>query len=314
MHLVEWRVAAGFPLVTVPLIILVGFLFHQSLKSEVTACFVRGCFDTSIAQQFVPTIIPFIAGTKFEGKLNMGEPPKDGSLNVYFATGQLPGRLSAIKCNCAYIGFGTVICDHQFLSSFEASVNFTRGSFYGPDAGRIWEEENGVFAQASERIAKVLVMWLIGHEIGHAVLHDDINFERRRAMTESQELQADGFFIEKAFAHADKRQRQDIYWGINQFIFSIYTMTFHAKPGNGFAVVTPSVDDVHPPWVIRALKLGERMTSLDPDSPRGNDFYESLSRHIEVRPGGTDIGSFCAAANLREIGARRQEERLKSHD
>ena len=75
-------------------------------------------------------------------------------------------------------------------------------------------------------------------------------------------------------------------------------------------MITPSVDDVHPPWLIRALKLGERMTSLDPDSPKGDTFYKGLESNVEVERGGTDIGSFCTAVNLREIGAHRQQKRL----
>jgi hypothetical protein len=306
--------ATALPLVAVSLIIGIGLLVHRSLRSEVSACFAQGCFDTAVTRQFVSTVTPFLMGTKFEGKLNTSGPPRDGYLNVYFATKQLPGRLSVIKCNCAYVGFSTIICDHRFLSSFEQSVNFTPGSFYGTDVDKIWQEEKAVLAQASERIEKILVLWLLGHEIGHAVLHDSINFERRRAMTEAQELQADSFFIDKAFAHADKRQRQDIYWGVNQFIFSIFSATFRAKIGGGSAVITPSVDDVHPPWLIRALKLGERMTSLDPEAAKGNDFYEGLGSHVEIEPGGTDIGSFCAAVNLREIGAHRQQERLNSRN
>ena len=305
-------IIGGFPAAAALAIIGGGAMFHRSLREEVAACAARGCFDTRIGAQFKSAIGPFLGGTKFEDRLNITDPPKEGFLNFYFAATQLPGRLSVIKCNCAFIGMETIICDSEFIRSFQRSINYTRGSFYGPDTGKIWEEEKSIFDQASARIGKVLLMWLIGHEIGHAVLHDTLNFERRRAMTEEEELQADKFFIERAFLHADKQQRQDIEGAINQLIFSIFSIAFRPKPGGGTAVIAPSVDNVHPPWAIRALKLGEHMTRLDSDAPKDNQFYSSLAGHFDIEPGGTDIGSFCTATNLRETAARLQQERLKN--
>jgi hypothetical protein len=307
--------ATTFPIAAVALIVAGGFFSHASLSDEVAACFVRNCFDTKIAERFTSTISPFLQGTKFEGKLNSAQPPKDGYMNIYFATLSLPGRLSSIACNCAYIGSSIIICDNRFLASFTSAVNFTRDSFYGENAGEIWDQETRIFSQVNERLARVLLSWLIGHEIGHAVLHDTVNFQRRHVITEPKELEADAFFIEKAFANADKQQRQELYSGITQFIFTIIGTAFRAGEGGtttvGAAVVAPSIDDIHPPWVIRALKLGQRMADLDPDTPSHDDFYVSLLSHVRIEAGGTEIGSLCAFENLREIAARRQQQRLQ---
>lgn len=302
-------VAVALPIVFVPLLLVVGLLFRDPLMNEVSACLAAGCFDTTVASNIAPAVSVFLAGTKYEGKINTSERPKEGYLNIYLAKSQLPGRLSTIKCNCAFIGNSTIICDQRFLSSFTDSVKMTRDSFYGPDSGKIFEEQKLVIDQVNERVAKVLALWLIGHEIGHAVLHYYISFERRTAMTEKQELEADKFFIDKMLASATKDERQNVSFAITQFIFSIITATFRTSPNGGAAVIAPSVDGIHPPWLIRALKLGEHMNRVISTDATGNDFYEKLAHDVTVARDGTDIGTFCSALNLREVGAKLQKKR-----
>jgi hypothetical protein len=306
--------ALTVPVAAFVIVLGVGWLQRSSFQSDVANCFDQHCFDTDLAVQYRPTIAPFLAGTPFAGKLNTSGPPKEGFLNVYFAKGKLPGRLSSIKCNCAYVGSSTVICDDQFIASFRSAVNFSRDSFYGKDASAIFEHEKAVIEQVNQRISQTLTSWIIGHEIGHAVLHGSMSYERRQGVTEKQELEADNFFIERASQHADSQARQNLSWGITQFIFGIYVVASRelflaARRAGRSVVIAPSSDNIHPPWLIRALKLGERMTKIDPDPRQQNDFYESLLSNVEVEPHGKDIGSLCKFENLREQGAKLQQER-----
>ena len=306
------RLALTAPIAALVIILGVGWLQRSSLKSDVANCLTEHCFDTNVAVQYLPIITPFLAGTPFAGKLNTSGPPQEGFLNVYFAKAKLPGRLSSIKCNCAYIGFSTVICDDQFIASFRSAVNFSRASFYGKDASTIFEQERAVIEQVNQRTSQTLTSWILGHEIGHAVLHGSMSYERRQRVTEKQELEADNFFIERASREADRQGRQNLSWGITQFIFGIFGVASSpaaGRAGGRVVIIAPSTDGIHPPWLIRALKLGERMTQMDPDRPQQNNFYESLLSNVEVRSDGKDIGSFCRFENLREEGARLQQER-----
>ena len=130
-------------------------------------------------------------------------------------------------------------------------------------------------------------------------------------MTDTQELEADRFFATKLFAGADKRSRQNLYAGVTQFIFTAVSLAFSAKESR--AVLAPSVDGIHPPWLIRALRLGEHMNSIDPDAG-GSDFYQSIGSRVEVRRGGLELSSFCDFKNIREIAAKNQEQRLRDSD
>jgi hypothetical protein len=71
--------------------------------------------------------------------------------------------------------------------------------------------------------------------------------------------------------------------------------------------IAPSIDGIHPPWLIRALNLGER---IDDHFHVQNGIYNSLASQVLVTSGGIDIGSLCAFENLRELEAHLQEQRF----
>jgi hypothetical protein len=287
-----------------------GISNHRSGRSEIAACVPRGCFDSKTASGLKEIVEPFIRGTRFEGKFNTTGEPRQAFLNVYVARLGLPGRLASISCNCAYVGDSIIVCDQKFLSTFESTVNFTINSFYGRDVKTIWEQQKNIIEQVNRRIAHVMESWILGHEVGHAILHGDTSLDHRRAYSERQELEADRYFIEKALSDADVQQRQTLSFGLSQFIFAVMGIAFNETSKvthheEGKAIIAPSVDGIHPPWLIRALNLGERM-----DDDVQSDFYKRLASNVLIKPGGIDIGSLCAFENLRELEAHLQEQRL----
>jgi hypothetical protein len=68
----------------------------------------------------------------------------------------------------------------------------------------------------------------------------------------------------------------------------------------------------HPPWLVRALRLGEEISELQSESDEPNAFYEGLTKLVVERKGGIDVGTLYASENLREIQACLQEKRLLS--
>lgn len=306
------RAVAALPIAAVLLILALGTLRRGSLVEEIRDCHRSGCFDAEAAGPFEPVIAPLLRGTPYEGRLNLREPPSVDHLNVYFANADLPGRLRTIACNCAFVGAATIICDQRFLRSFSRAVDYTPDSFYGRGADEAWHENGRIFRQANAQVSGVLLSWILAHEIGHAVLHAGLNLGRRRAVTEEHELQADTFFAEQVFRDADQRTRQQVYAAVSNFVFALIGVAFRPAAeagGRGTAVIAPSADQVHQPWLVRALRLGQELTERERGPERDNDFYKSLAGHVVVAPGGLEIGSFCDYENLRDEAARRQQAR-----
>jgi hypothetical protein len=309
---------AAPPLLGFAFALVVAWVGHSSVKSEVAACVRLGCFDSESFPRWAETISPFIRGSEYEGRLNINKEPQSGSLNVYIAKTKLPGSLAPISCNCAYVGSSTVVCDKEFLLTFQNVVNFTRASVYGKDADTVWTQTRAIFERVNERVGHVLQSWILGHEIAHAILHAPSGIERHKPFTEQQELEADQYFMDRSLVGADKQQIQNLSFGLTQFIFAILGIAMNG-PNTGVrvegkAVIAPSADGVHPRWLIRALKLGQRISDRGQAHGDRNDFYDRLADSVVVRQGGLQIGSICALESLRELEARLQEERLGSGD
>ena len=233
----------------------VAFLINdRPVQQLVTSCFEEHCFDLESATELQPTLARFVAGTRFQEKINITVAPRAGHLNFYVAKGILPGKLAGLKCNCAYVGFDIVICDQAFLETFASSVNFTRDSIYGESASEIWDEEGNLFAKINQTTSATLLSWIIGHEIGHAVLHEPATAGRRIIMTREKENAADSFFLEKAEISSNANASQNISWALNQVIFQTISITYR----DGKARIAPSSDGIHDPWIVRAIALGQK--------------------------------------------------------
>ncbi|MDX8527433.1 hypothetical protein RFM68_23310 [Mesorhizobium sp. MSK_1335] len=280
---------------------------RKPVSGVVASCLSAGCFDLQAGERLLPEIRPFVVGTRFQGKINVDYAPLAGMLNFYVATRKLPGQLGTISCNCAYVGADIVICDKAFLETFSSSVNFTQDSFYGEGSREIWTNQADLFERVNQITSSILRTWIIGHEIGHAVLHAPTSSERRIAMTKAKENAADSFFLEKASVGHDEKAVRNLHWGLNQLIMQIIVITFK----DGKAHVAPSSDDIHEPWILRAIALGQELTDRGPEPE--NDYYKSLSRDISVEPGGGSIGSLCQFQNLRERATQIQKKRLGEH-
>ena len=131
-------------------------------------------------------------------------------------------------------------------------------------------------------------------------------------MTEEHEFQAAVFFAEQVFRDTDQRISQQDYAAVSNFVFALIGVAFcpaGQTDGRGVAVIAPSADQVHQPWLVRALRLGQELTERESGPERNKDFYKSLPAHMVVAPGGLEIGSFCDYENLRNAAASRQQTR-----
>ena len=137
----------------------------------------------------------FALGTPFEGSVNINSEPTMDHINIYFLRNDNERLAYRFNQNCTFIGhFRAVICDVELLSSLFADIDRTRetynlvfvgmGEAFDPQEleelkrralandGRIeiWEDE-----KLKERVVGLLkaniLMWILGHETGHAVLH-----------------------------------------------------------------------------------------------------------------------------------------------
>jgi hypothetical protein len=288
------RLATIAALPVVGILLWAGFAKETSMDRIIAGAIDRGEINLSYGTTVAKLAEPFLANSRFAGRLNVTEAPRPDKMNLYVLS-KVPAGLNALTCNCGYIGNGIIVCDKKFIETFSKSINY---DLHGPNVGEL-------LAKVDADFAKWLASWLIGHEIGHLILHDgDGAFtrqlrERRRSATEAQEAQADAFFVQ----HINPEDRKRATFTLTNFVFQIVHRSYRPAfvPGApGKAVVKPSVDGIHPPWIERALHLARIISEMDQPGEQTDSYYDGLAGLIEVSPSGLDIGSLCAAERLRD--------------
>jgi hypothetical protein len=243
---------------------------------------------------------PFVIGTAYAGKLNVSEPPKPGYLNLYSVDPHRIG-LPQLACNCAYVGDEIVACDRAFLGTFRSAINFQ-----SQDPGLA-----KTLKQVDETFETWLGMWIVGHEVGHAVLHAKQIGIRPATASRGEaarlEREADRFFAERV----PREQARRATFALNNFVFQIVSATYVTGPaGNdGRAVVRGDERQVHQPWVVRALDVARVVSETSAPVGSSNDFYDTLRQRIKVDAQGTDIGTFCDRGSLRARADAAMERR-----
>ena len=238
-------------------------------------------------------------GTRFQGKINTEGYPVESDLNIYMLNPQGVAMAPLIRCNCAYIGHRVILCDEKFIESFAGVVRFS--------------QDLSVLKKVNDSFRLTLMSWLLGHEIGHAVLHDrdgryayDVLSEvgklpsERTADWKRREDEADQF----AISHLPQADLQHTSFALMNLIFQIYSRAYQTQHPPGtlagkFVYIRSVSDGIHDPWVLRALHLAHAVEMRsDPDNSK-TDMANDLLSMLIVTKDGYDVGSLCDGVSIR---------------
>lgn len=242
----------------------------------------------------------FVIGTKYEARLNVSKPPMHGYLNLYSVEPKRLG-LPQLACNCAYIGDEIVACDRAFLDTFASAINF----------GDMDERLVNTFGQVDKTFETWLGAWIVGHEIGHAVMHAKVIGLRpataNRKSAARLEREADRFFAERV----PPEQLQRASFAMTTFAFQTLSATYVQRLGgnSGVSIVRGTRQEVHQPWLVRALDVAQVISERKSGAGSSEDFFGGLRQNVRVEPDGVDIGTFCDRGSLRARADAAMERR-----
>ena len=164
-----------------------------------------------------------VSGTKFEEKININGVPVKDHINIYFLTKDERGLSRQFSDNCTFVGYyRAVLCDiHLIETLFDRidsieeiyDIAIIRLDEHTGEVVRI--ERPDISSDTDQRkvflsLMKASVLtWVLGHEIGHAILHYELVKDEERQfhfdMAYSKEEEEADLFLSEQAAKEDGR-------------------------------------------------------------------------------------------------------------
>lgn len=222
-------------------------------------------------------------------------PPRDGFLNVYFYRADPEGHLSGSARGCVYIPDGDLIlCSLSYLEDLfrvgradwtaeteKIKKALVEGNFGDPAKLAV------TLANALRSRERILLEWVIAHEIGHA--HYRHSAPASDAVALAYEDQADSFFLDGIAVDGGLGE-------ILHSLFGQFSLLYEYDCENQFARAltvkevedrsvrldpTPDVSG-HRPLIFRAVKLVKSILKIDP-SLESESYIDEFAKSLEGR-------------------------------
>jgi hypothetical protein len=239
------------------------------------------------------------APTRFHGRITINDIPRVGYLNIIFLAADPDGIFKGFKGNtCAYIGtLDTILCNAVTLRKIfdgfdEIHENYTTSIMTMDDDGTLNFSATDHLDTVRQSLKQNFLIWLLGHEIGHAVLHSklvaarsqsfhvDVAYDKReqeadqfvvRAIRSDPVLQATFPIILLEFIEQEFHRLYRDQFGIDQRIIPAKRL-----PGNVIIVQTKTFSV---PLLIRAIRIMDA-TLIDNPKALYQASYGILDDHL----------------------------------
>lgn len=298
-------VIVGFTVVLVALA-LVGMQrvlpkSSSSIREALSTWIGSGASVTTFDFTFESLAEQMARGSGYEGRVNIGAPPRPGFLNLYaIRRAALEASHPSLACGCAYVPeVDSVICDAEFLDRFPLLL-YQDARDLSPVVEHA-DDAKAVIADLNNRYSAFLRAWAIGHEIGHFMLgHGRRSAPRglsvfRAAFARggdevpsSLETDADVFMISRL---SDRYQLQlNAYFALSQFATQLYGELMRQQYpdeknrgpifGRHLDVEVEFDERHHPHWLLRATRLANILIDYYPKIEDTSGYFRSIESHV----------------------------------
>jgi len=287
----------------------------MTLEQTLSDYYNKGLFYQGDARKWIGIVAHFLQQTTYSNKhicaFNM--PLTKGALNLYFLKEHIIGPFAPLKGNCAYVryeGQDLILCDVAFLTDW-------RNAFPRPDSDFSMQYEDfeyvrnpeltepevkDLFTKIKDQLESTysgmldnfFLQWVLGHEVGHAVLghspgrllYKPDGSVQGNALSREMEHEADLFAINHIFD--DGGTPAMVWFSLGQLASSWF---YHETGRSALQLVFEAGEDTfvevvqtastHPPFVVRILDMLNTLLEVYPDIDN-TGYYPKLRNKVRI--------------------------------
>lgn len=253
--------------------------------------------------QFISEL--FVIGTSFQGKVNINKKPVYDSLNIYFLNSDRARLSKHFKNNCSFIGYyNTIICDANFIKKTINKLGRIQKTYdialYTKDGVIDLAKNHKYQRMIVNRLKGNVLTWILGHEIGHVVLHNKIPLEDKKQLHfnliyDEKEKEADEFVVKKIllsegrasefktilgeFIHQEYREQ---YYTNNQDISKVIESQIELRDFPLHSKIEINQSRFEVPLLLRAVHMIQTLLNLVPEHD-STGYYTEIENNINIK-------------------------------
>lgn len=246
----------------------------------------------------------FVIGTPFQGRVNINSPPEIDSINIYFLNSDSSRLSRHFEGNCAFIGhYHTIICDANFIGKIINDLDQIQKTYdivlYTPEGAVDLAKDKELQKAIVDRLKGNVITWILGHEIGHAVLHYNLVVEDKEQLhfdlTYDKKEEADIYVAKKIVLSEGRASEFKTILG--EFIHQEYRKEYRKSnpelsrnkilemesrdfPLNSTLAVEQSKYKV--PLLLRALHVIDALLKVAPNHDE-TGYFSAIENSIEIK-------------------------------
>jgi hypothetical protein len=232
--------------------------------------------------------------------VQLNKTPKEDYINIYILNDDPDVIAKNFKQNCEYIGhYNSIVCDSELFERYFSFIDQISKTYdilkIDTEKRKVVPIEGQELGPVRQLIKQAMLIWILGHEIGHSILHKNIVIKSGTRLHfdldyNEYEKEADKFVAVKLAQ--DLPLASNFWVNTGEFIHQEYRRIFRLKSSDPWKLreiesrdfvlnssLTVSYNKYNVPLLLRATRVLTTLLELNPQVD-STGYYHRVSGNI----------------------------------